>query len=105
MSGAENRLVHGTFEPLVGEVFRVRSPDGREADFELLDAANRADSMHLPEAFREPFSLLFDAPDDVDWAQGTFEFSHAAVGTHALFCTAVIHPTKPGRHAYEVVFA
>ena len=93
------------WQPLVGAVFHVKTAEGDEADLELVQAADQAEQMHLPDAFRKPFSLLFEAPDEVTWPQGLFTFTHEAIGVQTLFCSAVVHPTDPGRRAYEVVFA
>jgi hypothetical protein len=95
-----------TFEPLVGETFRVRNADGQEADFQLVEAVNLGSRMSLPDGFRVPFSLLFrPGDDDVDWSQGTFEFQHATFGVLSAFCVAVLDPKRPGLPAYEVLFA
>lgn len=101
----EDQLNHAAFRTLVGQSFHVHGPEGLEAEFELIGVTELAEAIQLPEGFRDPFSLLFSAPEEVKWTQGTYTFVHEAIGEHALFCTAIVHPTRPGGHAYEVVFA
>lgn len=93
-----------TFAPAVGQVFRVAN-DGAEAEFTLLEVRDHGDTAP-PEGFRAPFSLLFDAPEDVTWGQGMFTYEHEAAGRHELFTTpvSVPRPGEPPTRYFEVVF-
>ena len=71
----------------------------------LDQAVDVQERMALPDGYRAPFSLLFRPVEPLDWPQGTFEFTHEAVGTLALFTAAIIDPQGHGRHAYEVIVA
>lgn len=94
-----------TFQPLVGQAFLVEGPEGQVTSFELIEARDLSAQMSLPDGYRAPYSLLFQAAEEIDWAQGTYVFTHPSLEPLRLFASAVISPQGQGRHAYEVVFA
>lgn len=85
------------FEPHVGTAFQVRGAAGEAADLELTEASATGQDPRF-----EQFSLLFSGPAAAFLPQGTYEFSHPALGSFALF----IVPIGQGAGAirYQAVF-
>jgi hypothetical protein len=95
---SSDRLNLATFEPLLGQTFGVEIPSGSPVTLQLT-AVTRA----RPVQGFEAFSLLFAGPEAVPLAQGTYAFSHDAIGTHPIFIVPVARDANG--LVYEAVFS
>jgi len=84
-----------SFEPAVGQVFRLAYDGGEIAltldNIKILPENTKRDSklvidgQELP--VRHPFALTFEGPLDPSFRQGTFQLSHEELGEFHTFLT------------------
>ena len=77
------------FQPLVGQDFRIRTPDGSFECMMRLDAARDEAHGARPAAIRAPFSLLFDPCESELLAQGIYLVGNDNLAELALFMSPV----------------
>ncbi len=90
------------FQPLLGQSFSIQLPEGTELKAEL--AGVRGGSAGAPGG-RAGFCLTFycdQLPESQYLKQGTYTYTHTALGSLTLFTT----PTAPDARGvrYEVIF-
>jgi hypothetical protein len=91
----------GTFEPLVGTVFRLALDDGRSLDLVL--AAARSLAIAGWSGAREPFSLTFLSSREPLLPQRIYSLTHPGLGTFAIFLVPI--QPLPDAQRYEAVFS
>jgi hypothetical protein len=98
-------LESATFEPYVGETFRLTPEDGTPPFDTVLESCEEgAVSAHwLAAGGRVPFSLLFRPSAPQAAAQGTFALAHDALGTFELVLVPIA--PQPGELRYEAIIA
>jgi hypothetical protein len=95
-----------TFEPHLGDEFRVRVLDSGDVHaFVLAEAATPPSKVRVPEGRRTPFHLIFRGPEGLVLPQGIYEFEHAMAGRYQLFMVPVADPEGGGGCVYQVIFA
>jgi hypothetical protein len=95
-----------TFLPYVGEVFHFESvdPAGRRVELELSEV-RRQNSGGRPIGFREPFALVFTAPDGASFTSALLRLSHDDFEPGDWFVSRVFVAGADPRVAYyEAVF-
>jgi hypothetical protein len=97
-AAAPGHLVRSSYDGLVGESFRVGSVDLRLLSVE--DVAGAAVDKSLAGS-EDAFVLAFSGPLGAALAGGTHSVTHPALGTFALFLSAVEQPRSDRR--YEAV--
>lgn len=83
-----------------GDVFQLRLEDGQAFQLVLVDI--REGKNKMPEAARDPFSLVFTHPKAVWFPQGNYRLEHPKVGQFELCLVPVL--AKAGdteNHFYE----
>ena len=92
------------FLPHVGAAFTIAFPDGTlELTLGSVEPHGaRAPRPDVPELRAEPFSLVFLGPLRPALPQRTWDLSHPALGTQAIFLVP-LGPAE-GRMRYEAVF-
>lgn len=93
------RLELPTFEPLLRQRFGLRVGD-RAVELVLVEATSLGAAPRP--ALRAPFSLIFDGPHAPAFEQGTYELTHDAIGTQAIFLVPVARDAD--RTAYQAIF-
>jgi len=98
-------LTRDSFEPLIGQKFRLSLDDARTFDFELVDVealpvARRHRSDAKPK--REPFSLFFTAEPLLP--QAMYLLQHDAFGKEPLKIFIVPIGKKGSGYEYEAIF-
>jgi hypothetical protein len=88
-----------TFEPLIGESFRIHVDDASPIEMELI-SAQPYDEQHSGD--RTPFSIVFRGPSQPLLVQKTYGVEHALLGSFDLFIVP-IGPDEAGLR-YEAVF-
>ncbi len=97
-----------TFEPLVGQRFRVRLAPEAVAELELVDAYDLTPTTPVQRGPNstaggwEAFSLMFVGPNAQRLGQGMYPFEHDQLGTFSLFIVP-IGADEAGTQ-YEAVF-
>jgi hypothetical protein len=86
------------FEPWVGRLVRVATIP-RPVELTLVRLERRS---HYPGIPREPFSLFFEAPEDVYLLDDTYEFDCGRGGPHFISINQ-LRP-RPGCRIYQAVF-
>ena len=95
-------LTLDSFRPLVGSGFELCEPDPA-AQLILIEAESLLGIREKgPAGFREPFSLLFRGPADLELPQQICRLRHADLGELALFLVP-LQPDREGSY-YEAVF-
>jgi hypothetical protein len=87
-----------TFAPHVDTSFHVSDSAARTMALRLA----RVDERTPSPAF-EQFAVLFQGPADSVWGQGTYHFSHPALGEFDLFITPIVGSSAE-RMLYEACF-
>jgi hypothetical protein len=97
---AQAQLSLETFAPAVGQTFKVGDPAGTTVELLLVEATAQD---ALPNALRQPFSLLFHGPADPLLPQASYRFEHPTLGVLGIF----IVPLGRDEHgaAYEAIFS
>lgn len=90
-----------TFEPHLGDLFRLGAGDGQGADLVLIEAAVLPTSA--ADRLRPPFSIIFRGPPGPLISQGIHRLEHTGIGTFDLFLVP-IGPDADGMR-YEAVFS
>ena len=96
-------LTLATFEPRLGESFRIALDDGGGVDVELVEAAASSAGAAPPEGLREPFSIVFRGPLEPVLPQRIYVLEHDDLGALEIFLVPV-GPDDAGMR-YEAVFA
>jgi hypothetical protein len=87
------------FAPLVGDTFTIRAADGEiEAVLASADPGTPAPAGH-----RQPFSLVWRAPADVQLQQGTHVVEHPAIDAEAVFLVPI--GAGPDGIEYQAIFS
>lgn len=89
------------FQPWLGRKVRVNTlPHPVELMLSRIDR-RRSLPKHLD--FREPFSLLFEAPLDVYLLDMSYEFDCGTGGPHQIFISQL--PPSNGHRHYQAIFS
>jgi hypothetical protein len=99
----QNDVALSTFEPRLGESFRIALDDGRRIDVELIEAAASRGSAPPSEGLREPFAIVFRGPYEPVLPQRIYRIEHDELGPLEIFLVP-IGPDVLGMR-YEAVFA
>jgi hypothetical protein len=91
----------GTFEPHLGESFRIQKVDSSWAEVTLIEATALGEGA-LAEGLRAPFSIVFRGPQNPLLPQRTYRVEHENLGAFELFLVP-IGPDGEGMR-YEAVF-
>ena len=97
-----------TFEPLVGQRFRIRLAPEAVVELELVDAYDLIPTTPVRRqpgssaGVSEAFSLIFLGPNAQRLSQGMYPFEHDQLGAFSLFIVPV-GADDAGTH-YEAVF-
>jgi hypothetical protein len=91
----------GTFEPHLGEIFRIQAADSHWSELTLTEATALGTGADVA-GLRAPFSIVFLGPREQALPQGTYRVEHAAIGAFELFLVP-IGPDEAGMR-YEAVF-
>ena len=87
------------FEPLLRQRFDLRA-GARSVELVLVEVKSLGAAPRP--AMREPFSLIFDGPHAPAFEQGTYELTHDAIGTQAIFLVPIARDAD--RTAYQAIF-
>ena len=92
------------FTSLLGERFSVANENGSAVHLRLTEVTALPHSRGFPEGAiaRGHFALLFSGPAESLLPQGTYDFSHARFGTHAIFIVPVARDATGV--TYEAIF-
>jgi hypothetical protein len=96
-------LTLATFEPRLGESFRIALDEGQGVDVELVEAVASAGGGARGEGLREPFSIVFRGPYEPVLPQRIYRIEHDELGALEIFLVP-IGPDESGMR-YEAVFA
>lgn len=92
-----------------GSLFTTRDESGETFDFKLIKAEISPYAKTPPKdnGKRTPFSILLQGPENVNFNQGTLNFSHSAFdGEVAIFVVAIESDSdQPNRLIYQAVFS
>lgn len=91
-------LQHSTFAPLVGQTFILKAGAGAELTLHQATVLGHRRAT----AQRDPFSLAFRGPQGLFLPQGTYSFSHSALGELEFFITQ--SGNGPQGSEFEAVF-
>jgi hypothetical protein len=100
-------VTKATFEPLIGEKFKVRTEEGT-FDFELtfveeLPTSNRASRRREPVQKRAPFALFFAGEQLLP--QAMYPMQHPVLGSSEVSIFIVpVGPGENGGYEYEAIF-
>lgn len=81
-----DKLTLDDFQPLLDDTFSVRAGE-HAAEFRLVAAEPMAEGRSNGK--RAPFSLVFQAPPDVNPVQGLYRLEHDDLGTIEVFLVPV----------------
>jgi hypothetical protein len=96
-----DRLRHGDFARLVGDVFRLVLPAGGTLELTLVEASEH---RHLAAPGRRAgFSLVFRSGESGHLPQSIYRLEHGEIGPLDLFLVP-IGPPREGGMCYEAVF-
>jgi hypothetical protein len=94
-----------TFEPLIGQTFKLHLPDATVVDVKLTDVEELPTGTRrrrAPEPKRKPFSLFFVAAPRLD--QAMYPLRHEALGSEPVSIFIVPVAEVDGGFEYEAVF-
>lgn len=94
-----------TFEPLIGQTFKLHLPDATVVDVRLTDVEELptgARRRRAPEPKRKPFSLFFTGAPRLE--QAMYPIQHEALGTEPVAIFIVPVAEVDGGFEYEAVF-
>ncbi len=89
-----------TYEPHVGDTFRLEFADHPPIELTLVNAA--PGPWQPPEGGRTAFRLEFSGPSEPLLEQRTYRMQHAGLGTIEIFIVPIGRDDK--RATYEAVF-
>lgn len=89
----------GTFEPHIGDVFRLHVEGHPPVDTVLVEATRLRAS---PERARAPFSIVFRGPVEPVYPQRIYRLEHGGIGEFEVFLVPVGRDSDGVR--YEAVF-
>jgi hypothetical protein len=100
-----DKVTFESFEPLIGQKFKLTLPDSEVVDFELVDVEELPIGRrrrNAPELKRKPFSVFFKGPTHLP--QAMYPMQHDFFGNAPLSIFIVpIGPLNDG-FEYEAVF-
>lgn len=88
-----------TYEPHVGERFRIEFADHPPVDLTLVDAA--PGPWQRPEGGKTAFRLVFSGPPEPLLEQRTYRMQHPQLGELDLFIVPIAHADKAA--TYEAI--
>ena len=89
------------FEPLIGQHFDVPHPESGEVVISLtLSEVTKVGKPH--EGREDPFSLMFDGPDQPALGQGSFLLRNETLGEHLIFIVPIRE--SKGTRRYQAIF-
>ena len=101
-----DQLTHETFEPLIGQKFRVTLPDSNVIEMELVDVEELPTGTrrrrHTPEFKRKPFSLFFKGAERL--GQSMYPMQHEVLGEEPQSIFIVPVAEVEGGYEYEAIF-
>lgn len=97
-----SEFTYESIEPLVGTTFRMAARDGRTFELKLTNVQKMLDKHIDARMKRDAFAMHFIGPREPYFPQATYELTHEALGTHAIFIVP-ISLDKEG-YRYEAVF-
>ncbi len=89
MMSASSLFSFDEVKPLVSESFVIRDHAGGEVVAVLGEATSLGFNRPAAQGGRESFSLVFHVPAKVRVPQGTYDFTHPKLGSHALFLVPI----------------
>jgi hypothetical protein len=95
-----------TFEPHVGERFRIAAEEGEMIELELEEVTaghDEATRSASAAGLRPPFSIVVKGPFDPLLPQKTYSLEHEELGSFDLFIVPI--GRDPSGTQYEAVFA
>lgn len=100
-------LTKETFEPIIGSVFKLTTPEGEIVDFTLVDVEDLPAGGRRrrgPRVKRVPFSVFFTGLPLL--AQGMYPMQHDAFGSEPaeIFIVPIGKNTEGEGYEYEAVF-
>lgn len=98
-------LTLDTFEPLIGQKFKITLSDSQVVDFELVDVEELPIGRrrrNAPELKRKPFSLFFVGEPRLE--QAMYPMAHQVFGDEPLSIFIVPVAKVEGGFEYEAVF-
>ena len=96
-----DRLELATFEPCVGEAFRIEGPEGATLDLTLTEA--KAGPWQPEDGSTLAFELIFRGPADPILPQATYRMSHATLGSLDIFIVPIARDADTT--TYQAVFS
>ena len=93
-------FTRSTFEPLLGDTFRVHLGGPGAIEVVLTDASELSMASARPD--RTPFSIVFRGPAGGILPQGTYRMDHQGLGAFDLFLVPIGADGEAVR--YEAVF-
>ena len=97
-----DKLQASDFSKCLNQKFHIRLEGREPLETELIDVRSHSRSGDDPEV-RQPFSVLFRGPADLQLTQGTFSLENETLGKLDLFLVT-IGPDKEGM-VHEAVFS
>ncbi|HYI11938.1 MAG TPA: hypothetical protein VEK57_22980 [Thermoanaerobaculia bacterium] len=94
-----------TFEPLIGQKFKLTLPDAQVLELELVDVEELPTGRrrrNAPEPRRKPFSIFFTGQPLLP--QAIYPLQHDALGAEPLTIFIVPVGEVEGGYEYEAVF-
>lgn len=73
------------FAPLSGAGFNARAKSGDPVPVRLIEVNSLGFHTPVERGGRESFSLIFHAPTERRWEQGSYAFSHPQLGEIVIF--------------------
>jgi hypothetical protein len=94
-----------SFEPLIGQQFKLTLADAQQLEFKLVDVEELPTGRrrrNAPEPRRKPFSIFFTGPSLLP--QSIYPMQHDAFGAEPLTIFIVPVGEVEGGYEYEAVF-
>jgi len=95
-------LTINDFADKIGQPFKIRFEENVEVDLTL----SKVDpgKYKSPVGGREPFSLIFNGPENLRLSQGAFPLEHEALGSLPIFIVPV-GQNADGTILYQAIFS
>lgn len=90
------------FSDKIGQTFKIKFEDDVEVNLTLAKAD--LGKHKVPGTTREPFSLLFNGPENLRLSQGAYPIENGALGSLPIFIVPVGQNTD-GTISYQAVFS
>ncbi|HYD69835.1 MAG TPA: hypothetical protein VED21_30470 [Azospirillum sp.] len=95
-------LTINDFADKIGQSFKIRFEENVEVDLTLSKV--EPGKHKTPGTMREPFSLIFNGPEDLRLSQGAFPLENEALGNLPIFMVPV-GQNADGTIMYQAIFS